>query len=142
MTQIPYEKGALFLRTLERKLGRAKFDEFLRSYFDEHAFQSIVTADFVDFLAIGCSRPNPQVAQAIDLDAWIEQPGLPEAFAEPKSDRLEAIDQAARVLARGYDGRRKLGAGQWSTQEWLHFLQALPEKLSPAKMAELDQPLA
>jgi leukotriene-A4 hydrolase len=140
MTQIPYEKGALFLRTLERTLGRAKFDEFLRSYFDEHAFQSIVTADFVEFLRERLFRPNQEVAEAVDLDAWIERPGLPEGFAEPKSDRLAAIDQATKSWLEGTTAADKLGAGDWSTQEWLHFLQALPEKLPLEKMAELDQP--
>ena len=33
----------------------------------------------------------------------------------------------------------QLGAGEWSTQEWLRFLQALPEKLAPEKLTELDQ---
>jgi aminopeptidase N len=40
-TGVPYEKGALFLRYLEEKVGREKFDRFVRGYFDSHAFQSI-----------------------------------------------------------------------------------------------------
>ena len=46
MTRIPYEKGALFLTTLEHAFGRERFDAFLRDYFDHFAFQSITTADF------------------------------------------------------------------------------------------------
>ena len=46
MNHVPYEKGALFLRTLEQTFGRARFDAFLRTYFDEHVFKSITTADF------------------------------------------------------------------------------------------------
>ena len=31
MTRVPYEKGALFLRTLERAFGASAFDDFLRA---------------------------------------------------------------------------------------------------------------
>jgi leukotriene-A4 hydrolase len=139
MTQIPYEKGSLFLRTLEQSYGRARFDAFLRAYFDEHVFQSITTADFVAFVRDRLLSQGPQSAQSIDLDAWLERPGLPGAFAEPKSSRLAAIDQNAKSWLLGSVATGKLGAGEWSTQEWLRFLQGLPEKLSVEKLTELDQ---
>ena len=50
MTQVPYEKGALFLRSLEEAVGRDRFDQFLRAYFDRFAFQSITTNDFLSQL--------------------------------------------------------------------------------------------
>src|SRR4029077_4517258 len=50
VTNVPYEKGALLLRSLEEKFGRDKFDAFLRSYFDHFAFQSITTGIFADYL--------------------------------------------------------------------------------------------
>jgi leukotriene-A4 hydrolase len=139
MTQIPYEKGALFLRTLEQSYGRARFDAFVRAYFDEHVFQSITTADFVAFVRDRLLSQGPQPAQSIDLDAWLERPGLPGAFAEPKSSRMAVIDQNAKSWLFGSVATGKLGAGEWSTQEWLRFLQDLPEKLSVEKLTELDQ---
>jgi len=42
-TLVPYEKGALLLRTIEHAVGRERFDAFLRAYFDRFAFQSITT---------------------------------------------------------------------------------------------------
>ena len=36
MTNVPYEKGAFFLRRLEETYGREVFDEFLRSWFDSN----------------------------------------------------------------------------------------------------------
>src|SRR5262249_50448520 len=50
MTQVPYEKGALFLTVLERAFGRPRFDAFLKGYFDHFAFRSITTADFEAYL--------------------------------------------------------------------------------------------
>src|SRR5256885_6379862 len=37
LTDVPYEKGALFLKHLEVTFGRARFDAFLRGYFDHFA---------------------------------------------------------------------------------------------------------
>ena len=47
---VPYEQGALFLSFLEAKFGRETFDQFLRRWFDEHAFQSVSTEQFLAFL--------------------------------------------------------------------------------------------
>ena len=49
-TRVPYVKGMLFLRRMEEVFGRERFDNFLRGYFNQFAFQSIVTGDFVDYL--------------------------------------------------------------------------------------------
>ena len=49
-------------------------------------------------------------------------PGLPAGFPEPKSSRLAAIDQVAKSWLLGSVATGKLGAGEWSTQEWLRFL--------------------
>jgi leukotriene-A4 hydrolase len=139
MTQIPYEKGALFLRTMEQTFGRARFDAFLRAYFDEHVFQSITTADFVAVLRDRLLSQGPLSPQSIDLDAWLERPGLPAGFTEPASSRLAVIDQVAKSWLLGSVATGKIGAGEWSTQEWLRFLLGLPEKVSAEKMTELDQ---
>src|SRR5687768_6819474 len=47
MTDIPYEKGATFLRTLEQAFGRERWDAYLRGYFDRHAFQPMTTERFL-----------------------------------------------------------------------------------------------
>jgi aminopeptidase N len=138
MTQVPYEKGALFLRTLEQAVGRHRFDAFLRDYFDQHTFQSITTAEFETFLKDRLLGPSPDAAKTIDLERWIERPGLPDGFEEPKSEQLAAVDHAAGRWLDGSVSTQNLGAGDWSTQEWLHFLQTLPQKLPVERMAELD----
>jgi len=139
MTQIPYEKGALFLRTLEQIVGRERFDAFLRDYFDSHVFKSITTADFEEFLRDRLLGRGPDLAKTIDLTAWLERPGLPDRFAEPNSEQLAAIDHAVERWSGGSMTTENLGAGDWSTQEWLRFLQMLPEKLSAERMSELDR---
>ncbi|MBL7983803.1 MAG: aminopeptidase, partial [Flavobacteriales bacterium] len=50
MTDVAYEKGCGLLRVLENKVGREKFDAFLRGYFDRFAFQSMTTEAFIAYL--------------------------------------------------------------------------------------------
>ena len=129
-TGVPYVKGALLLRTIEAAVGRERFDGFLRAYFDEHAFQSIITDDFLAYL-----RANlPEAAEAVDLEEWVERPGLPESANRPESDAFEKVDSAAKVWLEGGDAPE----ADWTTQEWLHFLRGLPEDVSTEKLAELD----
>jgi aminopeptidase N len=104
-TLVPYEKGALLLRTIEHAVGRERFDRFLRSYFDHFAFRSITTKDFLGY--IGAELPN-----SIDLDQWIFRPGVPEGAAEPHSDAFTRVEAGWPADTKG-----------WSTQEWLHFLR-------------------
>jgi aminopeptidase N len=138
MTQVPYEKGALFLTQLERAFGRERFDAFLLGYFNRHAFQSITTGDFLADLKTNLFSLDLAAASKIDLDAWIEAPGLKASFVEPTSSRLEAVDQAASDWTAGKVATERLTTQEWSTQEWLRFLRALPAKLSPERMASLD----
>src|SRR5580698_3995346 len=82
-TLVPYEKGALLLRTIEQAVGRERFDTFLHAYFDRFAFQSIVTADFLEFIR---HQLPAGLLQTVPLDEWIYCPGIPAGAAEPRSD--------------------------------------------------------
>jgi aminopeptidase N len=96
-TGVPYEKGALFLRHLEETVGREKFDKFVRGYFDAHAFQSITTETFVDYLQKNLIAQNPKLARA-DVDEWIERAGLPNNAPQPKSDAFTRSRKRKRTL--------------------------------------------
>src|SRR5579871_2917869 len=113
-TLVPYEKGALLLRTIEREAGRARFDQFLRSYFEHFAFQSITTADFLDYL-------RRELHTNVALDEWIFRPGIPPGAAEPESDVFHRVEAEANRWRQG----REIDTSAWSTQPWLHFLRTL-----------------
>ena len=123
-TLVPYEKGALLLRTIEREVGRPRFDRFLRSYFDHFAFQSITTADFLDYL-------RRELPTDVPLDEWIFRPGIPAGAAEPQSDAFHRVEAEADRWQRGH----RIDTGHWSTQLWLHFLRTLDHP----DMARLDR---
>ncbi len=137
MTRVPYEKGALFLKTLENAFGRAEFDEWLKGYFARHAFKTITTADFVADLKANLFPKNPQAAATIDLDAWLEQADLKGKYTEPHSPKLQAIRKAADAFAGGLMAS-SIPTNDWTTHEWLQFLRALPENLPQGKMKDLD----
>jgi leukotriene-A4 hydrolase len=125
-TYIPYFKGALFLRQLEHVFGRPAFDVFIRSYFDRFAFQSITTAEALEYMRQELFARFPEQAQQIPLDNWINDWGLPASAPRSRSPRLEAVASAA------------LPSRAWNTQEWLEYLKTLPRPLTEAKLSELD----
>ena len=133
-SSVPYERGALFLTYLESKFGRARFDAFLRQWFDAHAFQSATTAEFVDFLNAHLLSQQPQLVSAAELDAWLHAPELPADAVLPKSDALAAVDAArAAWLAGG-----TLDAKTWNANLWQHFFDTLPAEVPAAKLQALD----
>lgn len=137
-TDIPYEKGSLFLQTIEGAVGRERFDAFLRSYFDRHAFQSITSAVFLDDVRRNLVAGDAALEQRLLLDDWVYKPGVPPNFAIVISPALNRIEGQAKAFAGGANAK-SLAASGWSTQEWQHFLESLPEKLTPAQLQDLDR---
>ncbi|HEY2975831.1 MAG TPA: M1 family metallopeptidase [Pyrinomonadaceae bacterium] len=138
-TDIPYEKGALFLRHLEQTFGRPRFDRFLRSYFDHFAFQSITTEESLDYLKKNLLNRYPNLAARVPVTEWIYKPGLPSNAPKPTSPALSRVEEQAKRWLEGGIPAAKIPAAKWTTQEWLHFLKSLPEELDHKKMEELDQ---
>ena len=137
MTQVPYEKGALFLRHLEEAAGRERFDAFLRGYFEHFAFRSITTAEFLDYLSEHLLADQALAAE-VPIEEWVRAPGLPAAAPQPASEAFGAVEAAAARWAGGELRAGDLDTSAWTTHEWLHFLGVLPERLERAQMAELD----
>jgi hypothetical protein len=138
MTQIPYAKGAALLRLLEQTFGREKFDAYLRSYFDRHAFQSITTDVFLDDVRANLIRKETGAEEKLRLDEWVNKPGLPDNAPVPRSDALDLVAKQAQAFAAGKPAA-SLSTKEWTTQEWQHFLGVMPERLSRAQLDDLDR---
>lgn len=142
MTQVPYEKGAAFLRRLEAIWGRERFDAFLRGYFAGHAFRSITTQDFVAWLHRNLLDEDPAKARQTDVRAWIHDPGLPADAPVPQSRQLAEVERALQTWLQDRDTDALARAGTtWVTQQWLHFLGSLPPDLDATACASLDRGL-
>ena len=133
-----YTKGAWFMQFLEQRFGRADFDAFLRGYFDHFAFQSITTAQFRDYAIANLLDKHPGKVSQAEFDAWLYDPGVPVTAPQVKSQRFAVVD-AARIA---WTGTGKLPVPQltapWTTQEWVHFLEGMPQTLTTEQMAALD----
>ena len=138
---IIYDKGATFLRTIEAIVGRERWDAYLRSYFDRHAFQPMTSARFLADLRANLVRGDQALEQRLMLDQWVYQPGMPANVARPDAAAFAEADAAIEAFNRG-GAVDATAFGRWTTAERLRFLNRLPRQLSAARLAELDQRLA
>jgi hypothetical protein len=137
---VPYEQGALFLTFLEAKYGRDAFDAFLKRWFDTHAFQSATTAEFLAFLHDGLMQDHPGLITDAHIDEWLHSETVPAFAVLPSSDAFAKVERARDAwLAGGAIGALASTAAQWSTQEWMHFVDGLPRALGAASLAALDK---
>ena len=135
---VSYDKGRFFLDWMEQQVGRDVFDAFLNQYFDHHAFQSITTPAFVAFLDQHLLQENPGKITLDQVHTWLHEPGIPSWFTPPSTDRFKHIDQLVADWQAGQTPLRDLDTQSWTTQEWLHFLKALPTAMTTTELAELD----
>jgi leukotriene-A4 hydrolase len=135
---IVYDKGSAFLRTIERNVGRERFDAYLRSYFDRHAFQPMTSALFLADLRANLVRGDQALEQKLALDQWVYQPGLPANVARPDAKAFAPVDSALAAFNAG-GAAATVPYGGWTTAERLRFLNGLQRDLSQPRLAELDR---
>ncbi len=139
LSNVAYVKGAWFLQFLEQRFGREVFDPFLRGWFNDHAFQSANTDQFVEYLKKNLLPKNPTAVTDAELKAWLDEPGIP-AFAQKARSRNFAVVDTARIAWLGSEALPSAQVtGEWGTQEWVRFIDGLGEKLPVEKLAQLDK---
>jgi hypothetical protein len=140
---VPYEQGALLLLFLESRFGRETLDAFIRRWFDTHAFQSVTTDDFLAFLETHLLDTHPGVVDQAEIEAFLDREDVPPFAALPESDAFDQVEAAARAWLQDPSpaGLDMLAAAseQWSTHEWVHFIDALPRTLDVARLSDLDR---
>ena len=136
---IIYDKGAVFLRTIERTVGREKWDAYLRSYFDRHAFQPMTSALFLADLRAHLVKSDQVLERKLQLDRWVYQPGLPSNVVRPDPAAFASVDKAVRAFSAG--GSVPSAFGQWTTAEKMRFINKLPRKLPTNRLDELNRSL-
>ena len=135
---VPYVKGQLFLMYLEEKFGRDKFDGFLLSYFNDHAFESLGTQNFIKYLQVNLTNKYPNIVSDNEINEWIFEQGLPVYVPKPTSTAFVVIDGLINQYAAGDMTLKDLPVKLWTLHEWLHFINNLPLDLSLKQMAAID----
>jgi aminopeptidase N len=123
MSDIAYEKGYFFLRMLENHVGRSSMDKFLKQYFHDHKFQTIVTEDFLEYLDQNLLNNH---AVKLNIKSWVYEPGLPDNCPEVISSRFKNVELSIQEFLNNGASSIADQTKEWSTHEWLHFLKHLP----------------
>jgi leukotriene-A4 hydrolase len=136
-SSIPYEKGARFVVAIERAVGRARFEQFMRDYMQRFRFQSITSEEFLQFL----NDRLPGTSETVQAQEWLYETGMPPHAPVFTSEKLAALTSLAQAWTAG---QRPTAAQmqQWGPRELLVFLQHLPRQLDHASLAWLDAQLS
>src|SRR3954470_4224249 len=137
LSDIAYEKGAQFLRSLEANVGRDRFDAWLKGWFDRHAFQPVTSAIFLADIRQNLVKGDKPLENKLMLDRWVYRPGVPATMARPPADTFAEQDQAAANFIK--HAARPAAWHQWNTEERLRFLNRLPRRIGKGYVAELER---
>jgi leukotriene-A4 hydrolase len=137
MNDIPYEKGCHFLRLIEKKAGRDRFDKFLMKYFNAHAFKTVTTETFLNYMDTCLIKQDTTLRKSLHIEEWVYGPGIPSNCPRAGHELFNKVDLDREKFLNGLDPK-EMAFVNWSTHEWLHFLRGMPEGLMPSQMNALD----
>jgi leukotriene-A4 hydrolase len=138
LTGVPYTKGQWFLMFLEKRFGRDNFDAFLRQWFTTHAFTSTHSAEFERFITHELLEKYPGKVSSEELTEWMHAPGIPSFAQASTSGRFDAVDKQQAQWLSANKTATELDTKAWTTQEWVRFVEKMPEVLTAEQMIDLD----
>lgn len=138
LSDIPYEKGSLLLLLIEQNVGREDWDKFLNTYFDQHAFKSITTEQFLKYLDKYLLKGNKDLYDKIRINDWVYGPGIPSNAPRADMERFNKVNTQRDIFLKT-NQTNILQTSDWTTHEWLHFLRKMPDQLSIDQMKMLDE---
>lgn len=136
-SDVAYEKGAAFLRTIEAIVGRDRFDQWLKGWFNRHAFQPVTSAILLADIREHLVRGDQSLEKRLMLDDWVYKPGIPSNIVRP--DKSVFADVDAEVASFGRKGVPPTAWAGWNTNERLRFLNRIGRKQPADRLASLDR---
>lgn len=138
---ITYDKGALFLKTVEGIVGRQRLDTYLRSYFDRHAFKPMTTEWFLADFREHVVRGDAGLEARLMLDQWAYEPGIPSNATAPVASGFDDIPGYIEQFVAG--GPPAAAPWEhWNTMQRQRYLQTLPRRLPAERLAALESAFA
>jgi aminopeptidase N len=127
-SEVPYEKGYLFLRAIEEAVGRARMDAFVHRYVQTFRFRSITSEEFAAFV----EKELPGALEAAHASEFLDQPGIPTSAPRADSEEIRAVERAQGALPPAE-------ARAWRPAVWQLYLERSTEKPSLELCAALDR---
>ncbi len=138
LTDIAYEKGAAFLRTIEVAVGRPAFDAWLKGWFARHMFEPVTTSIFLADIRQHLIKGDAALEAKLALNAWIDQPGIPANLAPADPQAFAEVDAAVATFASGTQPAPEVWT-RWTTDEKLRFLTTIDKRQPIARLAAMDR---
>jgi leukotriene-A4 hydrolase len=138
LTDIAYEKGAAFLRTIEVAVGRDLFDEWLKGWFERHKFQPVTSSIFLADIRQHLIKGDQALEAKLQLDKWVNDPGVPGNIAPADPAAFASADAAVAAFKTGKLPDAATWNG-WTTDERLRFLTRIDKQQPAERLAALDQ---
>jgi aminopeptidase N len=135
-----YDKGTVFLKTVESIVGRDKFDPWLTQWFNSHAFQPATSEMFLADLRQNLIKGDAVLEEQLMLDDWVYGTSLPANALRPDEAAFADVDRAVSSYAAS-DALPFEAWGGWSTAERMRFLQEVPQQRNATQLAALDRAL-
>jgi hypothetical protein len=136
VTDIAYEKGRFFLRSIEKVVGREAWDAFINQYFSENAFKTMTTERFIQYLEKNLLSKNAAWAAQINYKEWIYQEGLPANCEKMQSTELQKVEASVAAYSKSKNPA-DIDTAHYTTHHWLHLLRKMPA-LSADELQALD----
>ncbi|HVF38234.1 MAG TPA: M1 family metallopeptidase [Sphingomicrobium sp.] len=138
LTDIAYEKGAAFLRTIETTVGRDRFDDWLRGWFERHQFKPVTTALFLADIRQHLVKGDRALEGKLQLNQWVYQAGLPDNLVPADPQAFAEVDAAVAAFKGGTMPSAETWDG-WTTDERLRFLNKIDRKQSAERLIALHR---
>jgi aminopeptidase N len=138
LTDIAYEKGAAFLRTIEAAVGRERFDQWLKGWFSRHMFQPVTTSIFLADIREHLIKGDAALEEKLALEQWVNQPGVPANLAPADRQAFAEVDAAVAAFKTGTQPASEVWK-RWTTDEKLRFLTRIDKQQPKQRLAALDQ---
>ena len=119
--------------------GRADFDAWMKSYFDRHAFQSLTPAKRVEDLRQNLLAKHPGKVTDAEIEEWVYGPGIPANAPKVESRKFSTVDAARIAWSGSAILPDKSITDAWGTQEWVRFLEGMPDTLKPEQLKQIDE---
>jgi leukotriene-A4 hydrolase len=133
MTDVPYEKGYLFVVLLERTFGRDKIDAFLKKYFQVYKFKTITTEEFEDYIK---TQLDTIQLDAIHLHEWLYNAGLPDNAPGFESKLFDSVEKEKENLL---NGKSTIQYKDWDFNQWLYFINSIRNKATLEQLNSLNK---